>query len=108
MRKGNVFINGVFCGMLTEKADGSFVFEYDEAYRNNPLSVPVCIAMPLSKARYESAALFPFFFNLLSEGENRTFKAQINGISTEDDFGLLLKTASYDTIGAVTVSPVER
>lgn len=108
MRKGNIYINNVFCGVLTEIDNGSFVFEYDESYRKNPTSTPVCIAMPLNKARYESSSLFPFFFNLLSEGENRAFKSRVNGIPMDDDFGLLLQTASYDTIGAVTVSPVER
>ena len=44
---------------------------------------------------------------MLSEGENRETQARLLHISPEDDFGILLATARYDTIGAVTVKPIE-
>ncbi len=105
MRACKVYINQNYCGLLTEEDDGHFVFVYDENYRKEALE-PVCISMPLTKPRYENSSLFPFFTNLLSEGTNRAFKARINGVDPDDDFGLLLKTAGYDTIGSVTVLPV--
>ena len=55
---------------------------------------------------YRSTVLFPFFFNMLSEGENRKLQSQLLHIDAEDDFGILLATARYDTIGAVTTNPV--
>ena len=50
---------------------------------------------------------FPFFSNLLSEGENRKFQSAVLKIDENDDFGILLATANYDTIGCVTVKPIE-
>jgi len=50
--------------------------------------------------------LFSFFFNMLSEGENRQIQSQLLHIDVEDDFGILLATAQTDTIGAVTVKPI--
>ena len=43
---------------------------------------------------------------MLSEGENREMQAGILRIDKDDDFGILLATAGFDTIGAVTVKPV--
>lgn len=43
---------------------------------------------------------------MLSEGENRKLQSQLLHIDAEDDFGILLATARYDTIGAVTTNPV--
>jgi len=50
--------------------------------------------------------LFAFFFNMLSEGENRQVQSQILRIDADDDFGILLATAQTDTIGAVTIKPI--
>ena len=65
------------------------------------------MAMPLREEPYESSTLFLFFSNMLSEGVNRSFQMQLLGLRPDDDFGLLLKTAGYDTIGAVTVKEME-
>jgi len=43
---------------------------------------------------------------MLSEGENRKLQSQLLHVDAEDDFGILLATAHYDTIGAVTIKPV--
>lgn len=69
-------------------------------------NAPVCLAMPVSNKEYRSPYLFPYFFNMLSEGENREMQAGILRIDKDDDFGILLATAGFDTIGAVTVKPV--
>jgi len=39
----------------------------------------------------------------LSEGENRKLQCRVLKIDENDHFGLLLKTASEETIGAVRV-----
>ena len=44
---------------------------------------------------------------MLSEGVNRELQSTQLKIDEEDDFGLLLATAQYDTIGAITVKPIE-
>lgn len=71
-------------------------------------AVPVSLTLPLSDKPYHSKVLFPFFFNMLSEGENRDLQSRLLHIDKDDDFGILLATAQYDTIGAVTVKPIEQ
>lgn len=43
---------------------------------------------------------------MLSEGENRQIQSRLPHIDPEDDFGILLATAQFDTIGTVTVNPL--
>jgi serine/threonine-protein kinase HipA len=38
---------------------------------------------------------------------NRTLQSRQLRIDEEDSFGFLLATAGYDTIGAITVKPIE-
>jgi serine/threonine-protein kinase HipA len=45
---------------------------------------------------------------MLSEGVNRQLQCRTLKIDENDDFGLLLATAQFDTIGAVTVKPVKQ
>ena len=45
---------------------------------------------------------------MLSEGVNRKLQCQQLKIDESDYFGLLAATATTDTIGAVTIKPVER
>ena len=63
--------------------------------------------MPVRKEPYSSDHLFPFFFNMLSEGANRIMQSLMLHIDENDDFGILLATAQTDTIGAVTIKPIE-
>lgn len=107
MRRCEVYIHGIKAGVLTEDEQG-YAFTYDRPYllgENNP---PVSLTMPLQQQSYRSKSLFPFFFNMLSEGANRQLQSQLLHIAPEDDFGILLATARYDTIGAVTVKPIEQ
>lgn len=79
---------------------------YDSDYIQDDKNSPICFALPLKKEEYKSKVLFPFFFNMLSEGANRRMQSELLHIDAEDDFGILLETAQYDTIGAVTVEPI--
>lgn len=107
MRKCKVFVNGVEAGILTETdTPREFIFAYHDSYLDRGLP-PVSLSLPLRKKKYRSPVLFPYFFNLLSEGENRTVQSSLHHIDRDDDFGILLATARYDTIGAVTVTPID-
>lgn len=106
MRKCEVYIHGVKAGELAELDSHEYEFVYDRTYLQNHNNPPVSLTMPLREEPYRSESLFPFFFNMLSEGENRKIQAQLLHISPDDDFGILLATAHTDTIGAVTVKPV--
>lgn len=107
MRKCDVFIHGIKAGELTELDSSEYEFVYDNEYLSDSNNPPICLNMPLQNEPYRSVNLFPFFFNMLSEGENRKIQAHLLRISPEDDFGILLATAQTDTIGAVTVKPIE-
>ena len=80
--------------------------EYVFAYHDNYHGEPVCLAMPVRRKPYRSNHLFPYFFNMLSEGSNRQIQSALLHIDENDDFGIMLATAQYDTIGAVTVKPM--
>ncbi len=106
MREGKVYIQNQFAGVIREQDIHHYVFDYDPHYAAEPDAKAVCLAMPLTQLHYESDSLFPYFSNLLSEGENRQLQARYHHLEQEDDFGILLATASYDTIGCVTVKPI--
>ena len=48
-------------------------------------------------------AHIPVFTNMLPEGANRKIVCRSWRLDEKDFFGLLLKIATYDTIGAITV-----
>ena len=106
MRQCEVFVHDRKAGVLTENARNSYEFDYDKEYLKSKDAVPVSLTLPLSDKTHHSEVLFPFFFNMLSEGDNRKLQSRMLHIDEDDDFGILLATAQYDTIGAVTVKPV--
>lgn len=106
MRQCEVFVHDRKAGVLKEKSRNDYEFDYDKDYLKSNSAVPISLTMPLTATPYKSNVLFPFFFNMLSEGENREMQSRMLHIDKDDDFGILLATAQYDTIGAVTVKPI--
>ena len=102
MRQCKVFVHDVEAGILQETDDSQYIYTYYDRYEGDP----VCLAMPVRTEPYRSVHLFPYFFNMLSEGANRQTQSQLLHIDENDDFGILLATAQEDTIGAVTVKPI--
>ena len=102
MRECKVYVHDVEAGLLQETDDREYVFTYHNDYQGDP----VCLAMPVRQKVYRSDHLFPYFFNMLSEGANRQVQSTLLHIDEKDDFGIMLATAQYDTIGAVTIKPV--
>ena len=76
--------------MLTEEDNGEYTFTYDSSYLEKEDYPSVSLTLPLREEPYRSTVLFPFFFNMLSEGENRKLQSQLLHIDAEDDFGILL------------------
>ena len=101
-----VLRNGILAGLLTEENQRSYSFRYDDAYFNDSAKPPISLTLPKTQQEYRREYLFPFFFNMLSEGVNRKLQCTALKIDEEDHFGLLLATAQYDTIGAVTIKPI--
>ncbi len=102
MRQCKVFVHDIEAGILQETDHRQYIYTYNDKYEGDP----VCLAMPVRREPYRSAHLFPYFFNMLSEGANRQTQSQLLHIDENDDFGILLATAQDDTIGAVTVKPI--
>lgn len=103
-RTAQVSYNGVPAGML-EKNGKKYIFTYLAEYIRDG-GRPVSITMPLRKARYQSKMLFPAFANLLSEGVNKKMQCRLLKIDENDYFGLLLATATQDSIGPLTVKEI--
>lgn len=101
-----IYRNGNLAGTLTEESRQHFVFRYDDNYFNDASKPAISLTLPKTQKEYSSEFLFPFFFNMLSEGVNRKLQSTQLRIDEEDNFGLLMATALYDTIGAVTVKPI--
>jgi serine/threonine-protein kinase HipA len=107
MRRAAVYIKGSIAGYLTEENRNSYSFRYDNDYFNDNSTQPVSVTLPKNNQEYKSNHLFPFFFNMLSEGANRKLQSKLLKIDKEDHFGILLATAEFDTIGCVTVRRID-
>ncbi len=107
MRSCEIYVHGIKAGVLTEYNRNDYTFVYDREY----LLVheeAVSLTLPLREEAYHSTYLFSVFANMLSEGENRQIQSQLLRIDSDDDFGILLATCQFDTIGAITVKPIEK
>jgi HipA-like protein len=105
MRKGIVYNNHVPAGELIEQTPSNYTFRYNDTYFSDIEKKSICLTLPKTQKEYHASFLFPFFFNMLSEGVNRKLQCQQWRIDENDHFGLLLATAGTDTIGAITVKP---
>jgi HipA-like protein len=106
MRKAAVYLRGEYTGELTEISRNEYIFKYDNDYFENVNKPAISLTLPKSQKEFRSAYLFPFFFNMLSEGNNRIVQSRMLGIDENDHFGILLATAQHDVAGAVTVKPL--
>jgi HipA-like protein len=107
MRQAKVLRNGELVGHLTEDSRRSYTFTYDDAWYADTEKPAVSLTMPKTQKQYQSEHLFPFFFNMLSEGVNKRLQGIQLHIDENDSLGLLMATAQSDTIGAITIQPVE-
>jgi HipA-like protein len=107
MRTMEVYRNGILAGMLKEIDAKHFVFTYDELYYNDASKPAISLTLPKKQKEYRSANIFPFFSNMIAEGENKKTQSQLLKIDENDQFGLLLATAQADTIGNITVKEIK-
>ena len=106
MRQANVYCRGVFAGMLTQSEEEYF-FAYYPDYLDNPNLPAISLTLPKQEKVFRSPVLFPFFFGLLAEGEDKLLDCRILRIDEDDHFTRLLKTCSVETIGGVTVEALQ-
>jgi serine/threonine-protein kinase HipA len=105
MSRAKVYCRGVLAGFL-DRLPAGYRFHYAADYLRNSACPGISLSLPKREAAFESAVLFPFFFGLLTEGDNKALQCRILRIDEGDHFTRLLKTCAIDTIGAVTVEEV--
>lgn len=106
MRKAEVYRNGILAGILIQENSKSYIFKYNDQYYSDKSKPSVSLTLPKIQKEYRSEILFPFFFNMLSEGVNRKLQSKQLRIDEKDYFGLLTETAKFDTIGAITLKAI--
>jgi serine/threonine-protein kinase HipA len=106
MRQANVYCHGVLAGVLSKDDAGKYEFSYSPSYLIDPALPAISLTLPKRAQAYESPVLFPFFFGLLAEGENKAIQCRLLRIDENDHFRRLLKTCDMETIGGVTVKEI--
>jgi HipA-like protein len=107
MPRANVFCRGDFAGTLSKDNKGGYRFEYAPKYRDDPSCPAISLTLPKRVAPFESPILFPFFFGLLAEGDDKAIQCRVLKIDESDHFTRLMRTCETETIGGVTVKEAE-
>jgi len=105
MRRANVYYRDIPAGVLSQDS-GEYVFEYLPTYLGNSALPAISLSFPKREAAFQSTVLFPFFFGLLAEGEDKLLQCRLLRIDEQDHFTRLLRTCTIETIGGITVKEV--
>ncbi|MEE1885076.1 HipA N-terminal domain-containing protein [Pedobacter flavus] len=89
-----------------EKTDQGYRFKYDSDYLKSENPKPISQTLPLGPNAQSSRTLFSFFDGLIPEGWLLNIASNHWKIYRTDRFQFLI-TLCRDTIGAVTVEPIE-
>ncbi len=100
LRQAKVYYKDELAGVLKE-TEKEYIFQYDKDFIKKEISISV--TLPVQEKLFESEKLFSFFKGLLPEGWYLDIVSVTQHVDSKDFFGVLLSTASVDTIGAVTV-----
>jgi serine/threonine-protein kinase HipA len=106
MQKGIVYKNKIPIGEISRNDEGLYKFFYYENYLKSENPSAISVNLILKKEPFVSKTLFPFFFNLLSEGNLKSMQCRELKIDEDDNFTRLLKTTQENTIGAITIEEV--
>ena len=102
MVRAYVYDGEVLAGFL--EFDGSnYSFMYDDEFLNRKESTAISLTLPKQKKPFVSKHLHSFFSNLLAEGNLKKLQCKKLKIDESDEFTRLIKTATHDTIGTVTI-----
>ena len=104
MKTAGIYINDIFCGILTEDEEG-FHFHYDRSYLDSTSPVPLSPTMPLTDETYEKEMMFPVFDGLIPEGWLLDIASSSWKIDPRDRMSLLI-ACCRDCIGNISVKPV--
>lgn len=107
MPKAGIYYNDQLAGWLTKNGATDYSFQYNKDYWSDPAMPAISLTLPKTNREYHSNQLFSFFSGLLSEGINKDIQCRLLKIDENDDFTRLLKTATEDTIGAITIKEIK-
>lgn len=100
-----VYLDGTRVGSLRQNAQGRLSFEYDDAYRNQPSSVPLSLSMPKLAANHANKVVLAYISRLLPDSEPALQRlGRKYGVSAGSPFALL-RHIGRDAAGAVQVLP---
>lgn len=105
MRRANIYCRGILAGILSQDSGGCS-FEYLPSYLANSALPAISLTLPKREVAFQSPALFPFFFGLLAEGEDKSLECRLMRIDENDHFTRLLRTCTTETIGGITVEEI--
>jgi len=104
MKCVTVYVKGVEAGVLARFKQGGYEFRYTRQYREGS-GPSVAFTIQKRKAVHRSEVLFPFFYGLLAEGEQKRMQCRTMRIDENDHFTRLAETCREGVIGAVYVRP---
>ncbi|RXK12058.1 phosphatidylinositol kinase [Halarcobacter mediterraneus] len=107
MQRAKVFRNNILAGLLTKFSEKEYSFIYIKEYLQSQKAKPISLTFPLQEEEFKSKHLFPFFYNLLSEGKLKDIQCKELRIDKSDDFSRLLLTTKENTIGSITIEKEE-
>ena len=85
MRQANVYCRGILAGVLGKDRSG-YHFQYFPEYFRSSECPAISLSFPKQEAAFESSVLFPFFFGLLAEGDNKALQCRLLKIDENDHF----------------------
>ncbi len=106
MKKAGIYMNDIFCGVLTEDESG-YHFQYDDKYLKSESARPLSPTMPLQSEEYVKEMMFPVFDGLIPEGWMLDIVHKNWKIDPRDRMSLLL-TCCRDCIGNISIREYER
>ncbi len=102
-----MYCRGTLAGVLSRDEAG-YRFQYVPEYlgKDSATHPAISLSFPRREAAFVSPVLFPFFFGLLAEGDDKALQCRVLRIDEDDHFTRLLRTCAAETIGGVTVKEV--
>ncbi len=102
MIKVFVYDDNNLAGSL-QYTNNKYIFTYDGEFLNLSTTTSISLTLPKQIKPFISNYLHPFFSGLLAEGTLKELQCKQYKIDPNDEFTRLIKTASIDTIGTITI-----
>jgi serine/threonine-protein kinase HipA len=100
----DVYLHQHLVGELVQDEHGQMMFEYGQAWLDDPAATALSRSLPLTQKRFSRNVCRGFFAGLLPEQENREVIARNLGISARNDHAMLERIGG-ECAGAVTFVP---